>query len=135
MIREGDYRAEGGRAAGRELLASGDRPSAVFVSNNMMALGVLRAMEELGLKCPDDVAIAMFDDFPLADAFRPRITAVAQPAYSIGYRGAELLIQRIEKKRIDSEPMRISLATELKIRRSTADVRFHPKDCVLRFIH
>lgn len=128
LIREGDYRAEGGRAAGRELLASGDRPSAVFVSNNMMALGVLRAMEELGLKCPDDVAIAMFDDFPLADAFRPRITAVAQPAYSIGYRGAELLIQRIEKKRIDSEPMRISLATELKIRDSTADFRFHPKD-------
>jgi len=70
----------------------------------------------------------MFDDFPLAEALRPRITAVAQPAYSIGYRGAELLIQRIEKKRADSAPMRISLATELKIRDSTAGFRFGSKD-------
>jgi len=123
LIREGDYRTESGHALGRELLASGDRPSAVFVSNNMMALGVLRAMEELGLQCPKDVAVAMFDDFPLAEAFRPRLTAVAQPAYSIGYRGAELLIQRIEKKRTDSAPTKISLATELRIRDSTAGLQ------------
>jgi len=128
LIREGDFRLESGQALGRELLASGDRPSAVFVSNNMMALGTLRAMEELGLRCPEDVAIAMFDDFPLADAFRPRLTAVAQPAYSIGYRGAELLIQRIEKKRLDQSPIRIHLGTELKIRDSTAGFRFRSED-------
>jgi len=128
LIREGDYRIESGHTLGRELLASGDRPSALFVSNNMMALGVLRAMEELGLQCPKDVAVAMFDDFPLAEAFRPRLTAVAQPAYSIGYRGAELLIQRIEKRKTDSAPTRISLATELKIRDSTAGLRLRTKE-------
>jgi LacI family transcriptional regulator, galactose operon repressor len=126
LIREGDFRTESGYKLGRELLASSNRPSAVYVSNNMMALGVLRAMEELGLHCPEDVAIAMFDDFPLADVLHPRLTAVAQPAYSIGYQGAELLIERIEKKSVGNRPVRIRLTTELKIRQSTAGFRFGP---------
>jgi LacI family transcriptional regulator len=126
LIREGDFRSESGYKLGRELLASSNRPSAVFVSNNMMALGVLRAVEELGLHCPEDVAIAMFDDFPLADVLHPRLTAVAQPAYSIGYRGAELLIERIEKKSVGHRPVRIRLTTELKIRQSTAGFWFGP---------
>ena len=102
LIREGDFRIESGYTLGRELLAGSDRPSAVFVCNDMMSLGLLRAIAELGLRCPEDLAIATFDDFPQAEAFRPRLTAVAQPAYSIGYRGAELLIQRIEKTRGES---------------------------------
>ncbi len=125
LIREGDFHVESGYNLGRELLASGERPTAVFVSNNTMALGVLRAMEDLGLTCPEDVAIAMFDDFPMAETFRPRLTAVAQPAYSIGYRGAELLIQRIEKKRELPKPVKIHLATELRIRESTAGFKFN----------
>ncbi|MEW5975787.1 MAG: substrate-binding domain-containing protein [Acidobacteriota bacterium] len=124
LIKQGNFRIESGYAQGRELLASGGRPSAVFVSNNTMALGLLTAIEELGLKCPDDVAVAMFDDIPLADAFHPHLTAVAQPAYSIGYRGAELLIQRIEKKTADPAPVKIRLATHLKIRESTAGYKF-----------
>jgi LacI family transcriptional regulator len=126
LIREGDFRSESGYQLGRELLAGADRPTAVFVGNNMMSLGLLRALGELGLRCPEDIAVAMFDDFPFADAFRPRLTAVAQPAYSIGYRGAELLIERIEKKRQESVPIRIRLSTDLMIRESSAGYRFPP---------
>jgi LacI family transcriptional regulator len=127
LIGLGDFHVESGYRLGREMLASGDRPTAVFVSNNTMAVGVFRALAELTLRCPQDIAIAMFDDFPSADAFRPQLTAVAQPAYSIGYRGAELLIQRIEKKRQDPKPVQIRLSTELKIRESTAGYHLQPR--------
>lgn len=124
LIGVGNFHTESGYSVGRQMLASGDRPTAVFVFNNTMTLGVLRAAEELGLRCPQDFAIAMFDDFPMADVFRPRLTAIAQPAYSIGYRGAELLIQKIEKKTQVSKPVHILLKTELKIRESTAGYAF-----------
>jgi len=125
LILEGDFRSESGYRLGRALLAGSDRPTAVFVCNNMMALGLLRALAELGLNCPRDVAVASFDDFPLAEAFQPRMTAVAQPAYSIGYRGAELLIARIEGRPAEPRPSRIRLATQLLVRESSTGYRFN----------
>jgi len=125
LILEGDFRSESGYRLGRALLAGSDRPTAVFVCNNMMALGLLRALAELGLNCPRDVAVASFDDFPLAEAFQPRMTAVAQPAYSIGYRGAELLIARIEGRPAVPRPSRIRLATQLLVRESSTGYRFN----------
>lgn len=124
LVLEGDFRSESGYRLGRALLAGSDRPTAVFVCNNMMALGLLRALAELGLHCPRDVAVASFDDFPLAEAFQPRMTAVAQPAYSIGYRGAELLIARIEGRPGEPRPSRIRLATQLLVRESSTGYKF-----------
>ncbi len=124
LVLEGDFRSESGHRLGRALLAGSDRPTAVFVCNNMMALGLLRALADLGLNCPRDVAVASFDDFPLAEAFQPRMTAVAQPAYSIGYRGAELLIARIEQRPAEPHPSRIRLATQLVVRESSTGYRF-----------
>jgi LacI family transcriptional regulator len=118
-IREGDFHAESGYRRGRELLMTSDRPTALFISNNLMAIGVLKALAELGLRCPRDVAIATFDDMPVAEVFQPHLTAVAQPAYSIGYKGADLLIQRIEADESNSNPVQIRFPTELKIREST----------------
>lgn len=125
LVLEGDFRSESGYRLGRALLAGSDRPTAVFVCNNMMALGLLRALAELGLNCPRDVAVASFDDFPLAEAFQPRMTAVAQPAYCIGYRGAELLIARIEGRPAEPRPSRIRLATQLLVRESSTGYRFN----------
>lgn len=124
LVLEGDFRSESGYRLGRALLAGSDRPTAVFVCNNMMALGLLRALAELGLNCPRDVAVASFDDFPLAEAFQPHMTAVAQPAYSIGYRGAELLIARIEGRPDEPRPSRIRLATQLLVRESSTGYKF-----------
>ena len=118
-ILRGDFHAQSGYRLGRELLLLRDRPSAVLVSNWLMMTGLLKALGELKLSCPEDLSVATFDDPPFSDVFRPRITAVAQPAYSIGYAGAELLIQRIESKRDTENPVAIRLPAELKIREST----------------
>jgi LacI family transcriptional regulator len=119
LIREGDFRMEAGYRLGKGLLLSARPPSALFATNAMMGLGVVKATEELGLRCPEDVAIAMFDDLPLAEALRPHLTAVAQPAYAIGFQGTELLIERIEGKGAGKQPVSIHLEPELRVREST----------------
>jgi len=101
-----------------------ERPTALFISNNLMAIGVLKALGELGLSCPHDVALATFDALPLTEVFKPHLTTVAQPAYSIGYKGADLLIQRIESGDGLSSPLTIRFPTELKIRESTIGYKF-----------
>ena len=119
LIAEGDFREETGLRLGKNLLLRHNRPTALFVSNGMMTLGVLAALEEMGLSCPEDIALATFDDLPVANVFRPRLTAVAQPCYQIGYQGAELLLQRIRSE-LPQKPVHIRLEPELKIRESTS---------------
>ena len=104
-------------AAARELLGARMRPDAIFCTNNFMTLGAMRAIAELGLVCPDDVAVAGVDDFPWTAGFRPRLTAVAQPAREMGQKAAALLLDRIAKKSF-AESVRIVLPTELRIRES-----------------
>ena len=121
LIAEGDFRQETGLRLGKDLLLRNKRPTALFVSNGMMALGVLEAMDEMGLSCPEDLALATFDDLQVANVFRPRLTAVAQPGYQIGFQGAELLLQRIRGE-LQQEPVHIRLEPEVKIRDSTRSV-------------
>jgi len=118
-IREGDFRAESGYRLAKDLMLARQRPTALFVSNGMMCLGVLRALDEAGIRCPQDLALASFDDIPLADVFRPHLTAVAQPAYEIGNRGVDLLIQRIQETGPARKPVHLLLEPELKIRESS----------------
>lgn len=118
LVMEGDFREQTGYRLGKELLLRRERPTAIFACNGVMTLGLLIALDELGVRCPDEVALATFDDLPFAHSFHPHLTAVAQPANSIGYEGANLLIDRVEKKRT-GEPVIIRLAPELKIREST----------------
>jgi LacI family transcriptional regulator len=120
LIREGDFRVESGYSLGREILELPDRPSALFISNNTMALGLLKAVEDLRLRCPEDLAVAIFDDVPFLVALRPPLTAVSQPAYEMGRRAVELLLQRIEGKETSTGPISVRLPTELEIRESTA---------------
>jgi LacI family transcriptional regulator len=118
LVAEGDFRQETGLRLGKDLLLRHHRPTAVFVSNGMMTLGVLEAMEEVGLSCPGDVSLASFDDLPLANVLSPHLTSVAQPGYQIGYQGAELLLGRIRGE-LSRKPIHIRLDPELKIREST----------------
>jgi LacI family transcriptional regulator len=119
LVVQGDFRVESGYQLGRQLLESANRPSALFISNNMMAVGVLEAAEDLGLRWPEEVAIAIFDDLPFLFAFRRHLTVVSQPAYDMGRAAVELLLQRIEGKERSTGPVSIRLKTELKIREST----------------
>ena len=118
LIMKGDFREEAGYRLGKELLLRRERPSAIFACNGVMTLGLLLALNELGVKCPEEIALATFDDLPFAHSFHPHLTAVAQPAHNIGYQGVSLLIDRVEGK-LTGEPLVIRLAPELKIREST----------------
>lgn len=120
LIKEGDFREATGYRLGKELLLAHRRPTAVFVSNGLMTIGFIRALNELSLQCPDDIAVASFDDLPLTDVFHPQITAVHQPAYQVGYDGAQLLIDRLHRTISSRTPISICLNPELKIRASTS---------------
>ncbi len=122
-IRTGDFRIEGGYREARELLLGPKRPTALFVANGMMTLGVLNALDELGVKCPEKIALASYDDLLLAASFRPQLTAVAQDAYKIGRMGAELLLRRVKRLISDPKPVQVRLRPELKIRESSLGYR------------
>lgn len=118
-IKEGDFREETGKRICQEMFSSKKgRPSALFISNNLMAIGALEGLRRIGLQCPDDFALASFDGFLFPDVFRPALTTVVQPAYEIGARGAEMLIQRVEGV-VPSEAVCVELPTELHLKEST----------------
>ncbi len=115
----GDYEMASAEEGARTLLASSDRPTALFVTNNLMTLGALRAIAQLGLSVPEDLSLVGFDDMEWYPVANPPITAVAQPAYEIGARAAQRLLLRIRSKR-RLKPENILLPTELIVRASTA---------------
>jgi LacI family transcriptional regulator len=91
LVRRADYREEGGYKATRALLELDDPPDALFVTNNLMTVGALRAIRDRNLRIPRDIGIVGFDDSPLAELMHPAITVVAQPTYEIGRTAGELL--------------------------------------------
>jgi LacI family transcriptional regulator len=119
LVREGDFRAESGYRAALSLVRE-QRPTAIFSSNAMMALGLLRALNESRLRCPQDVAVATFDEAAFSESVRPPLTTVAQPAYELGVKATEMLIRRI------ADPLRrksnLVLKTELRVRESSVIV-------------
>ena len=92
LVRRADFREDGGYKATRALLELDDPPDALFVANNLMTLGALHAIQDAGLRVPDDLGIVGFDDSPAADLMRPRLTVVAQPTYQIGRVAGQLLL-------------------------------------------
>lgn len=98
-VRVSDFSIEGGYREMMALLNAPDRPDGVVVQNNMMAIGALRAIRELGLRIPQDVAVAVFDEVSLADLLNPALTIVVQPAEEMGRAAAQLLLDRIAGNR------------------------------------
>ena len=90
-MRRADFKLEGGYRTARSLLESASPPDALFVANEPMTVGALRALRELGRRVPDDVAIVGFDDSPWTTLTSPQLTVVSQPANEIGRAAAELL--------------------------------------------
>ncbi|WP_254651168.1 LacI family DNA-binding transcriptional regulator [Streptomyces sp. GbtcB7] len=98
------------------LLALPGPPTALITGNNLMTIGAMRALTELDLEVPRDVALAGFDDFPWADLFRPRLTTVAQPSSEIGQTAVQLLVQRIADP--ERPPRTLRLASRFMHRES-----------------
>lgn len=90
-----DYNFLSGVRAVRELLCLKDRPTAVFCISDMIALGAIRAANELGLNVPQDLTVVGFDDVEYASMFKPMLTTVSQPCYSLGKVSATMLLRQI----------------------------------------
>lgn len=118
LIHAGDNDFGSGQRCAIELLSLASRPTAVFCTNNLMALGALRAIQELKLRCPKDVSLLGFDDFEWAALLRPALTVVRQPAREIGSTAARALIDRLEDR--TSASRSYILPTELAVRSSCA---------------
>jgi len=119
LVFEGNFTEESGYIAGRRIAAAKPRPDAVFAANDMMAIGCLFALTEVGLRVPQDVALAGFDDIPIARFVTPPLTTVRAQTTELGRQALEELARSIEKpesvRRVHHE-----LKTQLVIRASCA---------------
>lgn len=120
--------AEGVRSA-RELLSRKSRPTAIFAYNDIMAVGVLRAAREIGLRVPDELAVVGFDNISLASFVTPQLTTIDQPKYRIGELAMETVISRLRGDPPD-EPIRRVLDVQLIVRESS-DPKAIPRDKAL----
>lgn len=123
LVRYGNFDEESGRAAMAEILASEVRPTAVFVASDMVAMGALRAIREAGLRVPEDMAVASFDDIPAARFITPALTTVHVPTFGQGWSAAELLIQIIAEDQ--PRQAHVLLDTELVVRESCGAGNVH----------
>lgn len=119
LILEGDFRGESGYRLGKQMLRAKAMATAVFVSNGVMTVGFLKALEESGKRCPEDISLATFDDLVVDRSFRPHLTVVVQPSFAMGDRAATILMDRIEGKRT-GEPSAVRIAPTIVFRESTA---------------
>ncbi|ADG11535.1 LacI family DNA-binding transcriptional regulator [Caulobacter segnis] len=119
-VRQGDFTFQSGMAEAKALLALPDRPTAIFASNDDMALGCVAAIAEAGLMTPGDVSVAGFDDSPSARFSRPQLTTVRQPVAEMSSVAAKLLITRAKTNEPADRPQDLLLPFELIHRASTA---------------
>lgn len=104
----------------REIVAASDRPDAILVGNDYFALGVYRALEETGLRVPDDVLVGGYGDHPFAPYLSPPLSTVRLPAAEIGAEAVDLLFQRIKDRNEYDDPDKTRLPPELVTRQSSA---------------
>ena len=116
-ICEGDFELAGGNSAMNALLSLPERPTAMFIANDMMAMGALRALADAGINVPGQMSIVGYDNIELAHYLVPSLTSVEQPKTSMGALAVDTLLSRI--KNPDS-PMRVlTLTPELVSRDSS----------------
>ncbi|MEK1829894.1 substrate-binding domain-containing protein [Priestia megaterium] len=84
FIQEGDFSLESGYHQMIRLLSLEQRPTSVFVFNDEMAIGAIKAAKDSGLKVPEDIAVVGFDNSKMSDIIEPHITTIEQPKYEIG---------------------------------------------------
>jgi DNA-binding LacI/PurR family transcriptional regulator len=116
-VRVGDFREMSGYLAAKSLVGLRDRPTALFVANNLMAAGALRALQEMGLRVPRDVSFVSFDDLELGDLLVPRLTTVTRPTVEQGAVAASLLAERLRGE-APQTPRRCVMETRLSVRDS-----------------
>jgi LacI family transcriptional regulator len=115
---ESSFNREGGYSAAIKLLKMEPRPTAIFAQNDLMAMGVMVAIRQLGLQCPRDISLFGFDGLEVMELMDPPLSSVLQPGYQLGAKGVELLLGRVNDPTLPFSHQ--VLPTELLVRASAA---------------
>lgn len=97
LVHRGHLKYEDGQAAVRTFLERSERPTAILAADDIMAIGVLEALDEQGVRVPEDVAVMGFDDIWMSSLRRFRLTTVYQPRYEMGASAMDILVNRITR--------------------------------------
>ncbi len=122
LVMEGDFSFTSGARAAQALLDRPKRPSAIFASNDMMALAVLAESQKRGLRTPEELSVAGFDDNPAASMVWPSLTTVRQPIEEMAAAATDILIAGASPAGRPSGDVQQILHCELVVRSSTAPV-------------
>jgi LacI family transcriptional regulator len=114
----GNYDQESGYEFTRKALLTEPPPTAIFATNNFLAIGVMRALRDANLRVPEDISVVAFDDLPPAITIDPFFTVAAQPAYEMGRQATELLLSRLNDDG-PKGPQEIVLPVEIIVRKSS----------------
>jgi LacI family transcriptional regulator len=106
-IIESDFECEGGYDAFNRMFANGKLPSAIFVSNDMMAMGVINAANERGVRIPEDLSIIGYDDIHIAKFMTPSLTTIHQPKYRLGKAAVEALLNKLESGETEAQVVQL----------------------------
>jgi len=117
LIVEGDYLINSGFKLINKLIDEGNTFTAVFAGNDMMAIGVIKALKSKNIRIPEDVEVIGFDNIEISEIIEPALSTISQPAYEMGVQGAKLLIKLIEGKKLKNK--NVIFEPELIIRGTT----------------
>ena len=109
----GKHSIEFGHESMQELISLKDRPTAVFMSNYEITLGAVMAINESGLRCPEDISMLGFDDLILSHLVKPQMSMVVQPMKEMGEKAVEILLHKIRSKE-DELPIEIIMGTKIQ---------------------
>ena len=112
-----EFLRSSGRKAVEKLFSYSEPPTAIFAVDDLMSLGVINMIEELGLECPEDVSIISFNNLYLSEITRPSLTTVDIMIYHLGIQSGKALIERLKSK--DEPVKRVIMPFEIKYRNST----------------
>jgi LacI family transcriptional regulator len=121
LIYEGDFFQPDGYSGAQAMLDLPEPPTAIFASNDVMAMGVMDAVRNRGLRVPDDVSVVGFDDIPQASLVRPALTTINQPLEKMGRVATQMLLDLL--KHPEKKADRIELPTHLIVRDSCKSPR------------
>ncbi len=121
MVEEGQYHYDEAKQAAMNLFSRHPDLDGLFVGNDLMAVGALKAAESMGIRVPEDLSIIAFDGITLGETTSPSLTTMAQPIYQIGAKAAEMVIKQIEYQQTQTQSEEFSV--QLIERESTAGRR------------
>lgn len=121
-VRSGEFREDVAYSVARDIIDRADRPTALYVASGVMALGVMRALADVGLRCPEDISIASTDIIHGIGGLRPRLTRTEHPLTDMTNEALRLLVDRITRGRHQA-PRHVVFPSALVLGESCAPVR------------